>query len=232
MNNESQNTCIVELKDVTKVYGSNGVQTTAVKDVSLKSYLGELLLLMGPSGSGKTTLLTLIAGLIEPTFGKVSVLGRSIEEYSEKELQNLRANKIGFLFQDFKLIDSLTIAENINLVLKFSRRNYKNSKQHIINLLQKFNLAQLAPRYPANLSHGEKQRAAFVRAIANDAEIIIADEPTASLESKQGFEIVQRLHNYAKNRNKCVIVASHDLRIVELADRVLRLEDGVVHWIK
>ncbi len=219
---------VIQLIGVTKIFGNNGNRSAAVQDISLEASPGELVLLLGPSGSGKTTLLTLIAGLVEPTSGKVSLFGRDILDYSSKELQKLRATRIGFVFQTFHLIDSLNVVENVALVLRFTGKTKTATKQQALLLLQQFHVEHLARKFPNNLSQGEKQRVAVARAIANGAELIIADEPTASLETKQGFDIIRLLHKYAKEQNRCVVVASHDLRIVEFADRVLKLEDGVI----
>jgi len=220
--------CIVQLANLTKIFGTNEHKTSAVRNVSLQASSAELLLLLGPSGSGKTTLLTLIAGLIQPTSGTASLFGRNIECYSSKELQQLRAGRIGFVFQTFHLIDSLTVIENVALVLRFAGKSRTEAQCRAKRLLQQFHIEYLAKKFPATLSQGEKQRVAVARAIANSADLIIADEPTASLETRQGFDIIRLLHEYAKKQNRCVIVASHDLRIVDFADRVLRLEDGAI----
>jgi putative ABC transport system ATP-binding protein len=217
---------VVELTDVSKIFGSNEHKTSAVKHVSLHASSGELLLLLGPSGSGKTTLLTLIAGLLEPTSGTISLFGKNIESYSAKELQEIRASRIGFVFQTFLLIDSLTVAENVGIVLRFAGKTKKESRRQVIRLLRQLHIDHLANTFPQTLSQGEKQRVAVARAIANGAELIIADEPTGSLESKQGFEIIQLLKTYSKEQKRCVIIVSHDLRIEEFADRILRMEDG------
>jgi len=219
---------ITKLVDVSKIFGSNEQKTTAVQNVSLHASAGELLLLLGPSGSGKTTLLTLIAGLLKPTSGTISLFGKNIESYSGKELQQIRASKIGFIFQTFLLIDSLTAVENVGVVLRFTGKTKNEAHNQAIRLLQQFHIEHLARKFPPTLSQGEKQRVAVARAIANGAELIIADEPTGSLESKQGFDIIQLLQSYSKEQNRCVIIASHDLRLVEFADRILRLEDGMI----
>lgn len=228
MNKAENRPCVVKLDDVSKIFGTNGHRTVAVQNISLEASLGELVLLLGPSGSGKTTLLTLIAGLIKPTSGRVSLYGRNVEKYTSKELQKLRAERIGFIFQTFHLIDSLKVIENVALVLRFTGRTRAQAKEHARKLLRQFSIEHLAQNFPATLSQGEKQRVAIARAIANEADLIIADEPTASLEIKQGFDIIRLLYQYAKEQNKCVIVASHDLRIVEFADRILPLEDGAL----
>ena len=225
---ERINSPVVSLAEVSKIFGSNSHTTAAVRDVTLQFSLGELVVLLGPSGSGKTTLLTLIAGLIEPTWGRVTLFGEDVVTYPTRKLQELRAQRLGFVFQDFLLIDSLTAMENVAMVLRFAGSSKFAARRQAKRLLEDFHIAHLTDKYPDRLSQGEKQRVAIARAIANDADLIIADEPTASLESTQGFDIIQLLHRYAKERNKCVIVATHDLRIVDLADRVLRLEDGMI----
>ncbi len=219
---------VIRLDNVTKTFGINEHKTIAVRNVSLSASLGELLVLLGPSGSGKTTLLTLIAGLLKPTLGTVSLFGKHIEHYSSQELQQLRAMRIGFVFQTFLLIDSLTVIENVALILRFTGKAKTEAQHRAQRLLEQFQIEHLSKKFPATLSQGEKQRVAVARAISNCPDFILADEPTASLESRQGFDIIRVLHEYARKQNKCVIVASHDLRITELADRVLRLEDGVL----
>lgn len=219
---------MVEMADVSKIFGTNEHKTTAVRNVSLQASCGELVLLLGPSGSGKTTLLTLAAGLVRPTSGTVSLFGKNVESYVPGELQLLRALRIGFVFQNFHLIDSLKVIENVALVLRFAGKTRAEAKGIARALLEKFHVGHLASKFPSTLSQGEKQRVAVARAIANGAKLIIADEPTASLETGQGFDIIRLLHEYAKKQNRCVIIASHDLRIVEFADRVLRMQDGML----
>ncbi|HWP59598.1 MAG TPA: ABC transporter ATP-binding protein [Candidatus Acidoferrales bacterium] len=221
---------VFELVNVTKVFGADGHKTQAVQEVCLGASPGELVLLLGPSGSGKTTLLTLIAGLMKPTSGSVIIFGKNVEEYSSGELQQIRAKRIGFVFQTFLLIDSLTVSENVALVLRFAGESPADARRRARRLLRQFGIEHLAQKFPDTLSQGEKQRAAVARALANEPALVIADEPTASLESKQGFDVIQTLLAYAKQKRRCVVVASHDLRIVQFADRVLRLEDGrLVH---
>jgi len=225
---ESETDKIVRLDNVTKTFGSNGHRTVALRNASFHVSRGELLVLLGPSGSGKTTLLTLIAGLLEPTSGKISLFGRSIGHYTSKELQQLRARRIGFVFQTFLLIDSLTAQENVTLVLRFAGKARTEAQRRAHELLRQFQVAHLAEKFPPTLSQGEKQRVAVARAFANGPDLIIADEPTGSLESKQGLEIMQLLQQYARDLNKCVVIATHDLRIAELAHRIIRMEDGVL----
>ncbi|HVO73405.1 MAG TPA: ABC transporter ATP-binding protein [Ignavibacteriaceae bacterium] len=216
----------VSLGGVSKIYKVNEHLTAGVKDITFSAAKGELVLLLGPSGSGKTTLLSLIAGLIEPSEGKVILFRREVNSYSKTELQKLRAEKIGFIFQTFLLIDSLTALENVKLLLKFAGKTSKESETKAVELLNYFNISCISGKFPNALSQGEKQRVAVARAVANDADLILADEPTASLEVKQGFEIIEMLNNYAKEKNKSVIVASHDLRLKDYADKIIYMEDG------
>lgn len=221
-------TPVFELRDVTKEYRSDGQATCAVRGVTLQGYRGQLILLLGPSGSGKTTLLTLAAGLIRPTCGETVLFGRNVDLYSTMELQKLRADRIGFVFQNFLLIDPLTIEENVEMVLSFGDCEKNDKTREVLRLLKLFGVEHLARKFPPNLSQGEKQRVAVARAIANDPDLIIADEPTGSLETKQGSQIIQFLHKLAREEMRCVAVASHDLRLVEYADVVIQLQDGEI----
>ena len=217
---------VVWLAGVDKIFGSNEHRTAAVQHINLEATAGQLLVCLGPSGSGKTTLLTLIGGLLRPTAGIVSLFGRRIESYSTRELQELRAKRMGFVFQTFHLIDALTALENVMLVLRFAGESNRGARDQARAILARLHIDHLAQKCPPHLSHGEKQRVAVARALVNDADLVLADEPTASLESKQGFEVIELLHAYAAERNKCVIVASHDRRLEEFADVVVRLSDG------
>jgi putative ABC transport system ATP-binding protein len=226
MNNALLREPVVCLENVSKVFGSSEHATTAVREVSLTAWAGELILLLGPSGSGKTTLLTLAAGLSRPTAGHVRIFGRLLDDYAPRELQALRAGRVGFVFQTFLLLDSLTALENVAMVLRFNGRSEKDRRRRAMALLERFEVGRLAAQFPRTMSQGEKQRVAIARALANDAELIIADEPTGSLETRQGLEIIRLLHALAKEGRTCVLVASHDLRLARFSDRIFRLEDG------
>jgi len=219
---------IVQLQDVSKTFGSNEHTTTAVRNASLLASSEEFIVLFGPSGSGKTTLLTLIAGLVKSTSGTISLFNRPIEDYSSLELQQMRATRIGFIFQTFLLIDSLRVMENITLVLRFAGKNKKAAQRRTCRLLQRLKIDHLAEKFPKTLSQGEKQRVAVARALANKPDLIIADEPTGSLETRQGFDIIRSLNAYSKAQKSCVIIASHDMRMADHADRILHLRDGVL----
>ena len=225
-NNDNQN--VVELNRVSKIYYSRGSKTDALTGIDFSSRKGELILLLGPSGSGKTTMLTIIAGFNQPTEGNVYLFGKNINNYTKPELQRLRAQRIGFIFQSFLLIDALTVYENVELVLKFSQRNRSNTKRKALDALDRIGISSLAQKSPAELSHGERQRVSIARAFANNSDLLIADEPTASLETKQGEDIIRLLHSYASEFKKCVIVASHDLRLKTLADKIHHIENGIL----
>lgn len=228
MNSEEGRSCVLKLVHASKLFGTNDHKTAAVRDVCFRAFPGELVVLLGPSGSGKTTLLTLMTGLIKPTSGTVALFGRDIASYTSEELQRVRAMQIGFVFQTFHLIDSLTVIENVMMVLRFAGKVRSEARRRAWSLLEQLNAAHLANKFPTRLSQGEKQRVAVARAIANEAELIVADEPTASLDTENGRGIIHLLHRHAKERGRCVVVASHDLRMVGFADRLFLVEDGVL----
>ena len=225
MKDEFEN--IILLRNVSKIYRINEHTSWGVKDIDFKAKPGELVLLLGPSGSGKTTLLTLIAGLLRPSEGSIRLFGNPIESYSNAELQSLRARKIGFIFQTFLLIDALTSSQNIELVMKFNSKQKREARKTTKALLKDLRIEYLADKLPASMSQGEKQRVAVARAVANNAELILADEPTASLDNENGSIIIELLSSFAGN-NKCVIVASHDLRLKKYADRIINLDNGMI----
>lgn len=218
--------CIVRLSRVSKTYGARERERRVLGPVTLQTGRGELLLIMGPSGSGKTTLLTIIAGLRSASSGRMELFGRSIDRYASHELQRLRATRIGFIYQTFHLIDSLTVLENVMLVMRFAHVEYTRARHGSMELLEAVGIDHLASACPSTLSQGEKQRVAVARALANNADLILADEPTSSISSAQGLEITRLLHQQTEHWDRCVIVVSHDERIAGYADRVLHLVDG------
>lgn len=218
----------VQLANVTKIYEGPGGGTTALRNVSFSASPGEMILLLGPSGSGKSTFLTLLAGLQSPSSGKVYLFGKQVEEYSRKELQLIRAVRLGFIFQTFHLLDSLSVIQNVMMVKRFAGAGKSEARNISLEYLARFGIEKLANMFPPKISQGEKQRVAIIRALINGAGLIIADEPTGSLATKQGMEIVDFLAKCSKDENRCVIMASHDERIVKYADRVMYLTDGVL----
>ncbi len=219
---------VVELRGAGKTYNAAGRGTVGVMDVNLEVEPGTLVLLLGPSGSGKTTLLTLMAGLVAPSTGSVSIGGRRLETMPGRDIQRLRARSIGVVFQTFNLIDALSALENVALVRRFAGSGRKEAIAGARNVLSSVGIAHLAEQPTAELSQGEKQRVAVARAIANSPCLLLADEPTASLDSGHGLEIVDLLHNYARESRAAVVVSTHDPRLAAFADRIVRLRDGRV----
>lgn len=216
----------------TKSYDGPHGGTAALREVSFAAYPGEMILLLGPSGSGKTTFLTLLAGLQRPTSGEVHLFGKCTEAYSQKEIQSIRANKIGFIFQTFHLIESLTVLQNVMMVKRFSGSKKGNAKNVSMAYLKRFEVDHLADSYPTKMSQGEKQRVAVARALVNGADLIFADEPTGSLATRQGMEIIEFLRKSVLEENRCVIITSHDERIIPYADKVLHLQDGEMKTVE
>ncbi len=216
---------LLEVRNVTKVYGSGRTSVKAVDNVSFSIDRGELVLLMGPSGSGKTTLLTLIGGLLRPTSGSIKIDGIEITKLSPKELARLRLEKIGFIFQHFNLLTSLTALENVMVPLIIKGVKESEAREKAANLLKNFGLGDRMHHKPEDLSGGEQQRVAIARAVITDPDIIIADEPTANLDSEKGREVMELIRKMVE-RGKAAIIASHDPRVEKFADRILRMEDG------
>lgn len=217
---------ILELRDVSKTYSEGRNEVSAVESVSLDLRRGELLLLMGPSGSGKTTLLSMMGCILRPTTGQIRVEGVVVDHLQEAALPDIRKRHFGFVFQSFNLFPSLTAAENIELLLRMKGYEKKRLRSEALTLLEKVGLSNRADFYPADLSGGQKQRIAFARALVGDPPIILADEPTANLDSKRGREVLEMLKRHAAEHGRAVAVVSHDPKAEAAADRVIILEDG------
>lgn len=217
---------IAEFIRVSKYYEGPRGGTAALREVSFAAHPGEMVLLLGPSGSGKTTFLTLLAGLQRPTSGEVHLFGKHTENYSQKEIQSIRANRIGFIFQTFHLIESLSVIQNVMMVKRFTGASKSEARTTAMEYLKRFEVDHLAESFPGKMSQGEKQRVAVARALVNGADLIFADEPTGSLATRQGLEIVEFLRKCVVEENRCVIITSHDERIIPYADTVLHLRDG------
>jgi putative ABC transport system ATP-binding protein len=217
---------ILQLRDVSKTYSEGKNEVRAVESVSLDLRRGELLLLMGPSGSGKTTLLSMMGCILRPTAGEIRVDGTVVDHLQEAALPDIRKKHFGFVFQSFNLFPSLTAAENIELLLRMKGHEKKTLRAEALRLLEKVGLSDRTDFYPADLSGGQKQRIAFARALVGDPPIILADEPTANLDSKRGREVLELLKRHAAEQNRAVAVVSHDPKAEAAADRVIVLEDG------
>ena len=215
-----------QITHVTKRYGAGTTEVTAVRDVSLSVNPGEIVLIMGPSGSGKTTLLSMLGALLKPTEGAIQLNGMTISALTEKHLPDIRLKQFGFIFQDFNLLSALTALENVAIVAELAGNKSGAARRKAASLLTELGLGERLNFLPEKLSGGEKQRVAIARALVNDPTLILADEPTANLDSKIGHEIMRLLRRIAKEQGRSVVIVSHDQRIKDIADRVLWLEDG------
>ena len=215
----------IKAERLTKTFGEGDVQVQAVRNIELEVHRGEVVLIMGPSGSGKTTLLSMLGGMLRPTLGSVIVDGVDLASLPESKLPAFRAHRFGFVFQDFNLLSALSALENVEFALNLGGVSGRNSRERAGSLLAGFGLGARLRFKPHKLSGGEKQRVAIARAIANEPAVILADEPTANLDSKIGHEIA-RLLKQAAGEGRSVVIVSHDQRLRDIADRVLWLEDG------
>jgi putative ABC transport system ATP-binding protein len=225
-------TAAIAVTNVSMILGADAAQPfQALKNVNLVVQEGAVQLLMGPSGSGKTTLLSIVAGLLTPTEGSVWLLGENITQMTKAQLSRFRLQNVGFVFQDFNLFSALTAIENIELAFQVKGiRGAKASKQAQA-LLEQVGLAEKANHLPRDLSGGQKQRVAIARALAGDPKLIMADEPTAALDSNNGHAVIELLRQLAKEHGRTVFIVTHDPRIMDVADQVSRLEDGALHYL-
>jgi putative ABC transport system ATP-binding protein len=219
-------TPLLSVRQLTKTYGAGDTAVAAVRGVDLEMAAGEVVLVMGPSGSGKTTLLLMLGAMLRPTSGTVTVDGTDIAAAPERRLPGLRAHRFGFVFQDFNLLSSLSVLENVELACNLVGVKGRAAHDRARSLLERLGLGQRLDFRPDQLSGGEKQRVAIARALANDPPLILADEPTANLDSGHGHDIARLLRQLATDDRRCVVIVSHDARLKEIADRVLWLEDG------
>jgi putative ABC transport system ATP-binding protein len=216
---------IVATQALTKTYQLGDRTVQVLKGVTLNVAKGEFVALCGPSGSGKTTLLNLISGIDRPSSGIVLVLGEDLTIQDEDFLAEFRCDNVGYVFQSYNLVSTLTVAENIAFPMEWGRKTATEINPRVAKLLETVGLQQRANHFPAQLSGGEQQRVAFARALANDPELILADEPTGNLDTKNGQKITQMLRQL-KADGKTVIVATHDPELMQLADRAVCLEEG------
>lgn len=217
---------LVSIRDVSKVYGSGDAYVPALDGVSLEVPAGEMLLMMGPSGSGKTTLLSIMGCILRPTTGSVVICGRETSTLRERSLPLVRLSHIGFVFQGFNLFPTLSVLENVELALELKGVRGRAARRSASELLGRVGLSDKLSTFPANLSGGQKQRVAIARALAGDPEIVLADEPTAALDSTSGRLVMEMLQSLAHERGRAVVIVTHDNRTAHYADRVVRIEDG------
>lgn len=216
---------VVYLRDLCKKYQIGDVEIEVLKGVNLSVPRGQFVVICGPSGSGKTTLLNIISGIDRPTSGQVTVLGQDLALQDEDFLAEFRCMNVGFVFQSYNLVSTLTVAENIAFPMEWRRKPEAEIEKRVAELLDTVGLKYRANHFPAQLSGGEQQRVAFARALANDPPLILADEPTGNLDAKNAQKITQMLQ-MLKAQGKTFIVATHDPELLRLSDQMLLLEEG------
>ncbi|MGD9580631.1 MAG: ABC transporter ATP-binding protein [Vampirovibrionia bacterium] len=218
----------VELTDVSKSFGVKNLAVHALIDVSQQFNLGELSMVVGPSGCGKTTMISIIGGILHADKGTVNVFGEAIHKMTDDQNTEFRKNNIGYIFQQHNLIPTLTVKENVSIPLLVRKISRKQAEDRAMEVLDKVGLIHRADFYPRSISGGEHQRVAIARSLVNDPRLVICDEPTASLDSERGRQIVSLMREVAVQEDKCVIVVTHDSRIFKFADRMIKLEDGKI----
>jgi len=214
---------------VTKIFGEGSSKYVALENINFEAESGQLILVVGPSGSGKTTFLTIAGGLQTPTNGDVKINDSTINSLSKKQQTKLRLEKIGFVLQSYNLVPFLTVEEQFKFVDKLKNQNLTEQKMH--ELLSDLGLLELLKKYPNQLSGGQKQRVAIARALYTDPDYILADEPTAALDTDRSMKVIELLRDLAHKRNKIIIVVTHDLRLKNTADKVYQIIDGKMQMI-
>lgn len=219
-------TSLLKLDKVSKVYGEGNTEVTALHPISLDVKAGEFIGIVGPSGSGKSTLLSIAGALLSPSKGDIYIREQNITKLSEKEMTDIRLKKIGFIFQFANLVPYLNVKEQLLYIAKLKKESKQESEKRADHLLAAFGLGERKNHYPNQLSGGEKQRVAIARAFMNNPDLILADEPTASLDSKRAREVVEMMKREAKESQKAAIMITHDERMLDVCDRILTLRDG------
>lgn len=219
---------MLQIEKVSKTYRSKGVDYPVLKEITATIHDGEFVAIMGPSGSGKTTLLNVISGFISADGGKVILDGQDILTGEEDNLAEIRQHKLGFVFQDFMLLNGLTIRENIFLPQIIAGKQKSKMEQNTKKLLSVFGIEEIAEKYPAEVSGGQKQRASIARALSNNPSIILADEPTGNLDSKSSTAVIEAFLNAKEKMGATIFMVTHDAFAASYADKVIALKDGIV----
>jgi len=220
------NSVALEVKDLVKSFELDGMTINAVDNVSFQVRLGEFVALVGPSGSGKTTMLSILAALLSPTQGQVLIDGQDLAQMNEKQRVKLRREKIGFTFQSNNLIPFLTAQENVEYMLRLNSKGDKAGRMRSAEILSRLGLNERLHNLPAQLSGGQQQRVAIARALIHNPAVVLADEPTASLDTERAFQVVETFANLVHENNRAGIMVTHDLRMCQYVDRVLQMQDG------
>jgi putative ABC transport system ATP-binding protein len=221
---------LIEMQGITKIYPMGEVTVNALNGLNLTISHGEFIVLLGPSGSGKTTTLNLIGGLDQPTDGQLIVDGDEIDHFSETRLTEYRRQKVGFIFQFFNLIPTLTAVENVEFALALTQHG-KTLNLQALDCLDQVGLKNRADHFPSQLSGGEQQRVAIARALANHPPLLLCDEPTGNLDAGTGRQVLQALRNLNQHENATIVLVTHNTSIAPMADRVVRLHNGSVDKI-
>ena len=219
---------MLQIEKVSKTYHSKGIDYPVLKEITATIHDGEFVAIMGPSGSGKTTLLNVISGFISADGGKVILDGQDILTGEENELAEIRQHKLGFVFQDFMLLNGLTIRENIFLPQIIAGKKKSQMEQNTKRLLFVFGIEEIAEKYPSEVSGGQKQRASIARALSNNPSIILADEPTGNLDSKSSTAVIESFLNAKSKMGATIFMVTHDAFAASYADKVIALKDGIV----
>ncbi|CEG29435.1 ABC transporter ATP-binding protein [Bacillus sp. B-jedd] len=217
---------VLQLHQVMKSYGDGHKKVDALKETNFIANRGELIAIIGPSGSGKSTFLTIVGGLLSPTSGNVVINGQNLTELNEKERSQIRLNEIGFVLQASNLIPFLSVANQMKLLDKVKKGNM--TKVESKQLYEDLGIADLLMKYPTDLSGGQRQRVAIAKALYSNPSIILADEPTASLDSDRAYEVMELLKNVTKQKQTTTIVVTHDVRLVGYCDKVYNMTDGIL----
>ncbi|MBC2273498.1 ABC transporter ATP-binding protein [Listeria welshimeri] len=214
------------MKNISKNYQDGEQVIEVLKNVSLEVAQGEFVAIVGPSGAGKSTFLSIAGALLSPTEGEIAIGEKTLNNLTSKELTKVRLEKVGFIFQGANLIPYLNVRDQLLVIAELSGEKGKGAKDKADELLKALGLTARQNNYPESLSGGEKQRVAIARALMNNPDIILADEPTASLDANRGHKVVQMIADEVKRKNKAAIMVTHDERVLDLVDRVIRIEDG------
>jgi putative ABC transport system ATP-binding protein len=217
---------VVSCQGITKTFGSGATAVKALRGIDLAVHSGEMLLLVGPSGCGKTTLLSIMGAMLDPDSGDCSVNGRQLRGMTATESADFRGNSVGFVFQAFSLIPTLTIIDNVAVPLLIGGHGRKPAEARAAKLLQRVGLADRAQALPGELSGGQQQRVALARALVRDPAVVICDEPTSNLDHETGADVLRLLRETGRAAGRALIVATHDDRVLGFADRIARLDDG------